>query len=148
MRRPGAPRAAAACGLATVALLGCGEVSDSHFRSQVDGICKRSAEHLTSIPPPPPSDFAANGSYAGQVATLVQKSHDKLKAVEAPSSKSSEYKKWVAGFAELGHVIGKRGAAAGARDAQSFNALVAEENTLLQESKAKAALLGFKQCSK
>ncbi len=137
-----------ACVLATIALLGCGEVSDSHFRSQVDGICKRSAAQVTALPPPPPSEYPANASYAAQVAVLVQRSHKKLKAVEAPSAKSSEYKKWVAGFDKLAHLIAQRGAAAGARDAQSFNALAAEENTLVQENKAKAALLGFKQCSK
>ncbi len=133
----------------TLALVGCGgQVSDGKFRSTVDGICKRSSDELAAIPPPPPSDLAANGRYTAQVVLVVRKTHGKLKAVEAPSAKRSDYKGWVSTIDQLGRVIARQTAAAGARAPETFNALVQQENTLLQESKAKAALLGFMQCSK
>lgn len=138
-----------ACGVVAFGLLGCGgETSDRQFRSKVDGICKRSQTDLAAIPAPPPTDFAANGRYAGQVIVVLRKVRDRLKAVEAPSAKKSDYEQWVSTLDELGGVIARRGVAAAAGDAATFNSLVEQENTLLQASKSKAALLGFQRCSK
>ncbi len=149
MRSRSFASALAFAGLVLV-LVGCGggKVSDAKFRSTVDGICKRSSQELAAIPPPPPSDLAANGRYTGQVVVVVRKTHGKLKAVEAPSAKRADYKEWVSAIDQLGRVIARQSAAAAAKSPGSFNALVQEENTVLQQSKAKAALLGFMQCSK
>ena len=131
-----------------LAAAGCGEVSEKEFRSKVDAICKRSSAELQAIQPPPAADAAANARFSGQVVLVVRKTHDKLKAVEAPSKREADYDKWVGAYARILEVIARRRAAAEAGDARTFNGLVEQENTLLQENKARAALLGFTECAK
>lgn len=136
------------CAIITLVLIGCGGVSDKQFGSKVDGICKRSATELSAIPAPPASDLPANASYTAQVLPIVRKAVDKLKAIQAPDSKQSGYKSWISTFDKIRRLIAQQSTAAAAGDRASFNSLVEQQNTLLQENKAKAALLGFQECSK
>jgi hypothetical protein len=160
-RSPGSPRpgvarrrlrparwALPACAALGIALAGCGDVSDAKFRSDVDRICRRSSAELAKIPAPAPDDLPANGRFTGQVVTVVRRTHDQLKAVDAPDAKASEYRKWVSQIKRIRDVIAGQSAAAATGDRARFNSLVEQQNTLLQASKAKAALLGLGQCAR
>jgi hypothetical protein len=137
----------ALAGLALVAG-GCGELSNAEFRSKVDGICKRAAAEVGKVPPPAADDLAANGRYADQIIPIVRKTHDQLEAVDAPSNRKSGYKTYVDAIDRFSTLLGRRRNAARAGERRIYSALVEQQNTVLQESKAQAALLGFQQCSK
>ena len=143
------PRAALVAG-ALVSLLviagGCGEVSEAEFRSDAEAICKRTDAEVSRIPAPPANDLAANGRHRSQVLAIFRRAHQRLKAVDAPSKRRSEYKKWVGTIERISRLIDVQAKAANAGDRRVFDALVQQQNAALQESKAQTALLGLRQC--
>ena len=125
---------------------GCGEVSDAEFRSSAERICKGTDAELSKIPAPAPEDLAGYGRYTDQVLPIIRRAHKRLGGVETPSNRKSEYKKWVGSVERAASLIESRGKAAKAGDRRIFDALVKQENTVVQESRAQAALLGLRQC--
>ena len=136
--------------LAALALVagGCGEPSDGEFRSKVDDICKRAAADVGKIPPPDPDDLSANGRYADRIIPIVRKTHDQLEAVDVPGNRKSGYKSYVGAIDRFAMLLARRRNAARAGERGIYSGLVEQQNTVLQESKSQAALLGLKQCSK